>query len=317
MLVFAAALFVGAGLAVVCYGLAERAASKRRLLEALMEAELSDPSSEPTRLNDLVERAGSFAEHAFGRTGMWDRVRLLLTRAGWTLRPGEFVAVHAGATVGAGLLASMVFGFSAPTIAVALTGGLGLVWYLDRTGRRRVRALEDQLPNGLQLLASSLDSGASVLHAMELTAAEGDPPLSVELGRVVGETRMGRPLLDALDGMAARLGSADLTWTVEAIRIQHTSGGKLADTLRVLADFMRARTEVRGEVRALSAEARLSAKVLTGLPIVLAAYFLAFRRAYIEPLYATPTGVALVVFAVAGLAVGTLWMRRIVRKVEV
>jgi tight adherence protein B len=109
------------------------------------------------------------------------------------------------------------------------------------------------------------------------------------------------------------VGSTDLDWTVEAIRIQHTTGGRLADTLRVLAEFMRARLEVRGEVRALSAEARLSAHVLTALPLLVGAFFVFFRGAYIEPLFTTSIGRMMLFVAAGGIVLGSLWMRRIVR----
>ena len=92
----------------------------------------------------------------------------------------------------------------------------------------------------LQLLAGSLDSGASMLHAMEIVAQEGNPPLADEFARVVVETQVGRPMLDSLQAMADRCASQDLDWTVEAIRIQYTSGGSLSETLRTLAEFMRA-----------------------------------------------------------------------------
>jgi tight adherence protein B len=124
---------------------------------------------------------------------------------------------------------------------------------------------------------------------------------------------VGRPLLESFEAMAERVGSRNLSWTVEAIRIQHQTGGKLADTLRVLADFMRARVEVKGEVRALSAEARLSAKILTGLPFLVGGFFFLFRRSYIEPLFTTGVGRFMLVLAGIGILVGSVLMRKIVR----
>ncbi|HYR63370.1 MAG TPA: hypothetical protein VET24_12165, partial [Actinomycetota bacterium] len=87
--------------------------------------------------------------------------------------------------------------------------------------------------------------------------------------------------------------------------------------LRVLADFMRARVEVRAEVRALSAEARLSGKILTGLPLLVGGFLLLFRRNYVAPLYQTGMGKMMLVAAAVGMLIGTLWMQRIVKKVEV
>ena len=91
---------------------------------------------------------------------------------------------------------------------------------------------------------------------------EAEPPMSEEFARVVYETRLGDPLVDALERMAKRLEIRDLDWVVQAIRVQQTVGGKLADLLHTLADFIRARDEVRREVAVLTAEGRISAYVL-------------------------------------------------------
>jgi tight adherence protein B len=310
---FLAALLVAGGVVGVAYGLAERARNRHEMIKDLLNSELAEPSGEPERLAELVDRVGGFAERMLGRTSMAGNLERSLTRAGWALRPGEFGAVLALAMVAGGmvvwLLTGSVFGFVLGAAGV----GFGVPLEVSRRGRKRIQRVEEQLPTVLQLLASSLDSGASVLQAMALVVDEGDAPISDEFSRVVAETKVGRPLLEALEGMAERIGSRDLDWTVEAIRIQHQTGGKLADTLRVLAGFMRARVEVRGEVRSLSAEAKLSARVLTGLPLVIAGYLFTFRRSYLEPLYTTSMGRVMIAVAITGLVVGTFWMRRLVR----
>lgn len=312
-MIWIAALFVAAGIAVTAWGLAERQRTKRDALERLLEAELAEPSRPPDALADLVERLGDAAERRIGGTDLAEKIRLTLTRTGWTIRPGELTAILLIGTVAVGFLALLVTGSLFVAVSIGALVPLGAVSWIARTGRKRLERIEGQLPTMLQVLASSLDSGASVLGAMELASTDGDPPLADEFSRVVAETRVGRPLVESLEAMAARVGSNDLTWTVEAIRIQHQAGGRLADTLRILADFMRTRLEVRGEVRALSAEARLSAKVLTGLPIVLAGYLFGFRRSYFEPLYTTSGGKAMIAVAVVGIVAGSLWMRRLAR----
>ncbi|HYZ91194.1 MAG TPA: type II secretion system F family protein [Actinomycetota bacterium] len=308
-----AALFVGIGVFGVVLGLAMRARARREMLASLLEAELAEPSGTPEALTELMERTGKLAERMLRGTSLIGRLQLMLNRSGWSLRPGEFIAVVCAAAVGAGLFLLLLT--SSPVWAVlgAAAAGSMFVSLVARKGRARSRRIEEQLPTVLQMLSGSLEAGSSVLHAMELIVEEGDPPLATEFARVVAETRVGRPLLESLEALAERIGSRDLDWTVEAIRIQHQTGGKLADTLRVLADFMRARLEVRGEVRALSAEARLSAKVLTAMPLFLAGFFFLFRRGYFEPLYATSMGRVMLVVGAAGLLVGSLWMRRLVR----
>jgi tight adherence protein B len=313
MIPFVAALTVGLGIFAVFAGLHRRNEAQREILAAVLDAELAEPTRSPESLADLVAAAGSVTERVLGRTSMLDSIGLQLTRAGWSLRAGEFVGVVAAMGVGTMVVVWMMFG----SLIVAMSGGVvvtfgGLAW-LGRAGRVRVRKIEDQLPGVLQLLAGSLEAGSSVLHAFELVVEEGDPPLASELARVVAETKVGRPLLESLEAVAERVGSRDLDWTVEAIRIQQQTGGKLADTLRVLADFMRARLEVRGEVRALSAEARLSAKVLTALPIVIGGFMFMFRRAYFQPLLETTPGRVMLVVGLSGMVIGSYWMRRIVR----
>jgi tight adherence protein B len=313
MMPYIAALLMGTGLFCVVLGLGVRARARREVLESLVEAELAEPSGTPESLAELMQKAGVLAERMLGRTSLMSRIELRVTQAGLSLRPGEFAAVVGVSSLGVGFVSLLLFSSLGAAFVGAAVAAVGFVGLVGARGRQRVRRIEDQLPNVLQLLSGSLEAGSSVLHAFEIVVEEGDPPLATELARVVAETKVGRPMLESLEALAARVGSRDLDWTVEAIRIQHQTGGKLADTLRVLAEFMRARLEVRGEVRALSAEARLSAKVLTALPIFIGVFFFLFRRGYFEPLIATTLGHAMLAVGGLGIVLGSMWMRRLVR----
>lgn len=308
-----AALLVGIGSFVVVVGLGSRARARREQLATLVEAELVEPTKDPESLTELMEKAGMLAERMLRHTSVVGRIQLLLTRAGYRLRPGEFVGMVSVASVVLGAAFWMISGSILVGGGVAVACGLSSVAFIARKSRTRILQVEEQLPTVLELLAGSLEAGSSVLHAFELVVEEGDPPLASEFSRVVAETKVGRPLLESLQALASRIGSRDLDWTVEAIRIQQQSGGKLAETLRVLAEFMRARIEVRGEVRALSAEARLSGKVLTALPICIGLFMFGFRRSYFEPLYTTSFGRVMLVVGALGIVAGSLWMRRLVR----
>jgi tight adherence protein B len=313
MVPFIAALLVGGGAFAIVVGLAARARARQAELATLVEAELAEPTTNPESLAELMEKAGMLAERMLSRTSTLDRIQLLLTRAGYRLRPGEFVGIVSVCAVVIGTLTWILSSSIFVGGAFAAASGLSAVAFVSRKSRTRILKIEEQLPTILELLAGSLEAGSSVLHAFELVVEEGDPPLAHEFARVVAETKVGRPLLESLEALATRIGSRDLDWTVEAIRIQQQSGGKLAETLRVLAEFMRARIEVRGEVRALSAEARLSGKVLTALPICIGLFMFGFRRSYFEPLYATSFGRAMLVAGALGIVAGSWWMRRLVR----
>src|SRR4029077_3275769 len=118
-----------------------------------------------------------------------------------------------------------------------------------------------------------------------LMCEEAEPPIKDEFARVVYETQLGDPLVDALERMAARLDIRDVEWVVQAIRVQQTVGGKLADLLHTLADFIRAREEVRREVDVLTAEGRISAYILGGLPFGLFLLLSVSNPKYMQPMY--------------------------------
>jgi tight adherence protein B len=141
---------------------------------------------------------------------------------------------------------------------------------------------------------------------------ESEPPLSEEFRRVVNETQLGDPLVDALERMARRLDIKDLVWVVQAIRIQQTVGGKLADLLHTLADFIRAREEIRREVRVLTAEGRISAWILGGLPVFLLLAIQTSSPKYMEPMF-QGWGIAVLAATGASVAIGVGIILRMVK----
>ena len=220
------------------------------------------------------------------------------------LRPGEFVIISlaAGLAVGAvltGITSEWLFG-----VAGLVMGPVGGLAYLKRKVSARRRAFAEQLPDALSLIASSLSAGHTFLRAIQMMCEESEPPLAEEFARVVSETRLGDPVVDALDRMAQRLQLRDLEWVVQAIRIQQTVGGKLADLLHTLADFIRAREEVRREVLVLTAEGRMSAWVLGGLPLFLLLAIQVIDPSYLQPMY-HGWGIAVLAATAASVAAGT------------
>ena len=317
MITLLAAVLIAAGIMSMALGIAGRVRSERVSLSRLLDLERADPTQSPQAIALLMERAGALAERAMRGTVTTKRLQMALVTAGIKLRPGEFGIAAAGAGLVGALLSLLLFRSPLISLGVFVVVPLFAYVIVRRKGKKRTLNLEAQLPTVLQILAGSLDSGASMLHAMEIVAQQGDEPLAGELARVVAETQVGRPILDSLQAMSDRCACQDLDWTVEAIRIQYTSGGSLSETLRVLAEFMRARVEVRAEVRALSAEARLSGKVLTGLPLVIGGFLMVFRRSYVAPMYQSSTGQVMLAVAALGMIIGSWWMHRIVKKVEV
>jgi tight adherence protein B len=259
------------------------------------------------RLVSPVLRAGGAEEKL--------AVRLDLAAIGWS--PGEWVLAGAGASLLlVVVLAALVGNVLIALVLGALVGWLGMKLGLNSLIGRRQARFADQLPDMLQFIAGSLRSGFSLGQGMDAAVREDTQPVAGEFSRALAESRIGVELEDALDQVADRMASADLRWTVIAIRIQRETGGNLAEVLGNTVDTMRERAQLRRHVRALSAEGRLSAYILVSLPIFIGGWLFLTRRSYVRPLYTTTVGIVMLTIAVLLVVGGALWMRKLV-KVEV
>ncbi len=240
-----------------------------------------------------------------------------LEAAGVPLKPAEWIVVQGGAAIGLGVL-FFLLGSGSPVAAIlGVIVGLGVpVGYLVIKESRRSSAFLEQLPDTLQLIAGSVSVGHSLPQAMDAVVREELQPVSVEFNRALVETRLGMPVEDALEGISTRMNSQDFAWIVMAIRIQREVGGNLAEILNTVAATIRERERLRRQVRGLSAEGRLSAWILGGLPPVFATYLVLVRPTYIKPLFTDPIGIALLVLMIALMGIGAFWLSRVV-KVEV
>ena len=259
----------------------------------------------------------SVAEKLMRSAGSRSRIAVDLERAGMRIRPQEWIIlrVSAGSALVAAitvLTRSLVFG----VLLGSLLGWLGSRAYVQVKARRRSAEFADQLPDSLQLIASSLRSGFSLSQALDGVVREGSEPIASEFGRALAESRLGVRLEDALESCATRMRSQDLAWVVMAVRISRDVGGNLAEVLLNTVHTMRERAQLARQIRALSAEGRLSAYVLIGLPLVVTGWFSLVKPEYLRPLYTSAPGIIMLVVAAAGMVVGSFWMSRVV-KVEV
>jgi tight adherence protein B len=207
-------------------------------------------------------------------------------------------------------LAAVVAGPAPLVVAVVAPATLPL-WLSVRATRRR-RALEEQLPEVLTLLAACLKAGHSFSQALQAVAEDADEPARGEFARVLTEARLGRPLDEVLDAFGRRIGSPELDFVLGAVAIQRRVGGSLAGLLDTVAETIRGRAQFTRKVRALTAMGRTSAIVLVVLPFAMAALLTLINPRYMEPLWATHVGRLLVAGALASVAVGALLLRRIV-----
>ncbi|MFC9772196.1 MULTISPECIES: type II secretion system F family protein [unclassified Pseudarthrobacter] len=235
-----------------------------------------------------------------------------LERAGLKTQPANFLLM-----MGAGTLAGSVFGFllggfffGALMIAVVPVGMLGFLSVLESKRRSR---FDEQLPDTLQMLTGSMRAGHSLLRAIDASARESDAPMSEELARIVNETRIGRDLNASMTDVAVRTRSEDFAWISQAIEIHREVGGDLAEVLDHVGETIRDRNQIRRQVKALSAEGKMSAAVLMGLPVVLFFALIFINGQYAKTFTSTVPGFLMLGAAAIMLTAGGFWLSRLIK----
>ena len=248
-----------------------------------------------------------------------------IARADLRLKPSEFLAIWAGSIIGVPL-AMLAFSLALPALRspIALLIGAFLGFLLPRfwLGRRkagRLNAFNKQLPDTITLLANGLRAGSSFLQAVELVVRESRPPMSTEFGRVIREVNLGLPFEQAMENMVRRVRSDDLELMATAINIQHTVGGNLAEILDSIAFTIRERIRIKGEIRTLTAQQRLSGYVVGFLPIGLAGFLFVAAPHFMDPMFhkppdafGLPLGMVILFFGGFMMFIGFMLIRRIV-----
>lgn len=250
----------------------------------------------------------------------------------WYARLGETLELAGIRTSAASLVVMVTLLVGAAVIggsAVALARGTAVVWLLPvvlvllvvlgaraiishRLGRRRALFAE-QLDDTLQLVASGLRAGHSLSAAFDTVALEAESPTAEEFARVLNKHRIGFDLGTALEECATRMHSDDLAWTAQAVSIHREVGGNLSEVLDHVGETIRERTQIRRQVATLSAEGRMSANVLIILPIGVAAVLMVLSPDYLSVFATSPLGWAMIAASLVLFAIGTLWLRAVVR----
>lgn len=263
----------------------------------------------------VLEQAKAAAAGVLERNrGLNESLTQRLSAAGSEFKPSEWLLLHVGVVIAGGLVGlllgrgNLVIGVVFLLIAMALPPV-----YLRLRASRRRSAFDEALPEVLQLISGALSAGLSLAQAVDTVVREGPEPIASEFKRVLVEARIGMPLEDAFEGVAERFQSKDFAWSVMAIRIQRQVGGNLAELLNTVAATMRERAYLRRQVRTLSAEGRLSAVILCGLPPVFAIFLMLTNPTFLDPLTSDVRGIAISVFGVVWLSIGVFAMSRIVK----
>jgi tight adherence protein B len=308
-----AAAQLATGLAAACGAvllltLAVLPAGRRRVPLSRLDPSAAVPAS---ALAGAGATAGAAIERALAQRGRLATWTARLEQAGVAMALPDLVLLVGLGTVAAGLLGTALGGVVLGLVAAVLVPLATRAVLRLRTSRRRA-AFADQLDDTLQLMASSMRAGHSLLRSLDTVSQESESPTAEEFARVVNETRVGRDLTDSLDEVAARMGSDDFSWIAQAIAIHREVGGNLAEVLDAVSHTIRERNALRRQVKALAAEGKLSAIVLMALPFVVSGFLLLTSPGFITRF--TDSGLGWVMLLAAGvlLLIGGLWLKKMV-----
>ncbi len=213
--------------------------------------------------------------------------RKQLARADIKLTVAEFATLHVLGTIGGFVLGYWVL-FSGDLVFSIITGFMGFFApriYVARAISKRLIAFEQQLPDTLGLWVNALRSGYSVLQAMEAVAKDASEPTQTEFKRVVQEVQLGIDLTDAFEHLLERVESEDLDLVITAVNIQREVGGNLTEILEVIGTTIRERIKLKGEIRVLTSQGRITGYLISFLPIILALFLNAINPGYMGRMF--------------------------------
>jgi tight adherence protein B len=277
-------------------------------------AELIQKSAALAQLNKVVEKRD------FGANLLRD-----LGAADLKLKPSEYLGIWAGTILGVPIV-MFLLGFFVSALQNPIVLLIGLIigfmaprFWLNNRKSSRLRQFNKQLPDTVTLIANALRAGSSFLQSIELVVRESRPPISIEFGRVIREVNLGLPFDLALENMVKRVKSEDFELMATAIAIQHQVGGNLAEILDSIAFTIRERIRIKGEIRTLTAQQRLSGYVVGALPFFLAFFIFLAAPTFFDPMFikppdvlGIPLGVILLLVALGAMGAGFFFIRKIV-----
>jgi tight adherence protein B len=265
-----------------------------------------DPSEEkPGRFSSAVGRL-------LALRGFESALQTRIEDAGWKLRSSEFFTIQVGLVAVVSIVLTLL---DLPTWFTVLVMAMVIILpllYLDLKAKGSRTEFEAQIPDALVMMANALRAGQGFDQSVRVVAEEGPDPIAHEFDRVLAQQRLGVPPEETLRTLSERMQSEAFDWVVLATTIQREVGGNLAEIYDNIADTLRQRAMLRGEIRTLTAEGRISAFILILLPFVVAGIMLLLNPEYLELLYTTRAGIIMIIGSFVAMLVGVLWLRRII-----
>jgi tight adherence protein B len=274
----------------------------------------NQPATTQERVGHLRQRSYSGLPLLSAFLAQFKKAALLLERAGLPLRVGEFYMIRF-AVAFVMFFVPLVFGPSLFTFGCGLVSAfIGFMlpaWWVGSKKASRMRRFEGQLVDLLGLLSNSLKSGYGLMQSFEFAGRQMEPPIALEIRRMLRDANLGMSAEDALLAMGDRIDSKDLDMVLTAINIQRAVGGNLSEILDQVANTMRERERIRGEIITLTSQQRMSGIIIGGLPVFMFALFMVMNPGYMSLLFTEMAGRIMLIGAASLELLGYFAIKRI------
>lgn len=283
----------------------------RRKLEQIDSVDLEREVSSLLR-EKYLRQMSPFARRLEDTPAMESLARVI-EQAGMTILAHRLVALAAVLAIAAALLGFVITGNWMISILAFIAGACAPIVFVFRKRRARLEKFEEQLPDAVDVMKRALRAGHPFNTSIKLVAEDMDEPIAREFELTFADVNYGNDLRRALVGMLFRVPSSNLMAVVTAVLIQKETGGNLAEIFERISGVIRSRFRFGRRVRTLSAEGRMSAWILTLVPIILFGVLWVTTPAYLPPLLENETGQKMIVFALVMMVAAVFWMRKIIR----
>lgn len=309
IIVVGALVVVGVGgVLFALFGDTDADAKKRLRMDSAKPARAGRKSSVETLQADTAKRLDELHK-SNGKVSL----RARLSQAGIKMSPAQFMMmfqlIGAGAGLGGYLASGILWVGLGVGVVVAFAGPR---WFLKRKTEKRMIRFQQHFPNAIDIMIRGVKSGLPVSEGLRVIANEVPDPVGTEFRLLVDSGQVGVSLEDALERMSERMPTQDVNFFRTVLSIQKQTGGNLAEALSNLSETLRERYKLKLKIKALTAEARVSAIVLGCLPLVVGAAVYLLRPEYVEMLWTDPTGQTMTMGAAVWMTFGVLTLRAMV-----
>jgi tight adherence protein B len=290
-------------------GLSGKPAGQELVAERLGNAEKKSTKKERQGKRESV--VGAAVDRAVAGRGFAQNLATQLARANLKWTVGEFIVMTVVIIAGAGVLFYILD--RVILIPVGVLAGFFLPRiYLSSRQSKRLKDFNDQLGDALNLMVNSLRAGYSTMQAMEVISSEMPKPIADEYGRVVMELQLGVPFDTAMANLMRRMPSADMDLIITAMSVQREVGGNLAEVLDAISFTIRERVRIKGEIKSMTAQGRITGYVVTAIPFALAGFIYVINPNFMGGLFTDPCGWIMIGISIVMISLGYFVINKIV-----